>query len=188
MDNRLAAGTPSKSDGDFALVGRLMRQFLGKQKLTLFFAVLCMAGGAVTTAALAWLLDPAIKLIFLEKRMDMVLLIPGLIVAVVFLRALLNFGETLFTNRVGQRIVADAQRAMVRSLAAFDLNRLNLVHSGQFISNFIYDATLLREAITKGISGIAKEFLSLLFLGAVMIYQDCRLSLLAVLSLPVIGW
>src|SRR5258705_5380880 len=77
---------------------------------------------------------------------------------------------------------------MVRSLVAFDLGRLNLVHSGQFISNFLYDATMLREAITKGISGIAKEFLSLLFLGAVMIYQDWRLSLLAVVVLPIIAW
>jgi len=94
----------------------------------------------------------------------------------------------VLSNRVGQHIVADAQRAMLRSLAGFDLDRLNAVHSGQFISKFIYDATLLREAITKGISGIAKEFLSLLFLGSVMLYQDWRLSLLAVIVLPVIAW
>jgi subfamily B ATP-binding cassette protein MsbA len=133
-----------------------------------------MAGGAATTAALALHLDPAIKLVFLEKRTDMALLIPVAIIAVVFVRAGLNFGETVLANRVGQRIVADAQRAMVRSLAGFDLGRLNLVHSGQFISKFIYDATLLREAITKGFRH-AKEFLSL-FLGSVMIYQDWLIS------------
>ena len=188
MDKRLATGKPASGDRDFALVRRLIRDYLGRQKLSLFFAVLCMAGGAATTAGLAWLLDPAIKLIFLEKRGDMVLAIPAAIVAVVFVRAAFNFGESVLANRVGQRIVADAQRTMVRSLAAFDLGVLNAVHSGQLISNFIYDATLLREAITKGISGIAKEFLSLLFLGSVMIYQDWRLSLLAVVVLPIIGW
>jgi subfamily B ATP-binding cassette protein MsbA len=188
MDKRLATGSPPLGDGDFALVRRLLRDYLGRQKLSLFFAILCMAGGAATTAMLAWLLDPAIKLIFLEKRTDMVLFIPAAIVAVVFVRAALNFGETLLSNSVGQRIVAEAQRAMVRSLVAFDLGRLNLVHSGQFISNFLYDATLLREAITKGISGVAKELLSLLFLGSVMIYEDWRLSLLAVVVLPVIAW
>ena len=188
MDKRLATSNPPLGDGDLALVRRLLRDYLGRQKLTLFFAILCMAGGAATTAMLAWLLDPAIKLIFLEKRADMVLLIPAAIVTVVFVRAALNFGETLLSNSVGQRIVAEAQRAMVRSLVAFDLGRLNLVHSGQFISNFLYDATLLREAITKGISGAAKELLSLLFLGAVMVYQDWRLSLLAVVVLPIIAW
>src|SRR3954468_17380667 len=86
-----------KGDGDFALIGRLLRDYLKRQKLTLVFAVLCMAGGAAMTGILAWLLDPAIKLVFLEKRADMVLLIPAAIVGAVTLRAALNFGETALT-------------------------------------------------------------------------------------------
>src|SRR5258708_24148091 len=89
---------------------------------------------------------------------------------------------------LGQRIVGDTQRDMVRSLIGFGLQRLNLVHCGQFISNFLYDATLLRDAVTKGIAGLAKELLSLIFLASVMVYQDWRLSLVSVLVLPVIGW
>jgi subfamily B ATP-binding cassette protein MsbA len=174
--------------GDLALIGRLLHDYLKRQKLTLVFAVFCMAGGAAMTGLLAWLLDPAIRYVFLEKRTDMLLLIPAAIVAAVSLRATLNFGETALANMVGQRIVADTQRDMVKSLIAFDLQRLNLVHSGQFISNFLYDATLLRDAVTKGIAGLAKELLSLIFLAAVMIYQDWRLSLVSVLVLPVIGW
>src|SRR6266481_707764 len=181
-------GTHLSADGDLALIGRLLRDYLGRQKLNLVFAIVCMAGGAAMTALLAWLLDPAIRYVFLEKRTDMVLLIPVAIVAAVTVRAALNFGETALTNMLGQRIVADTQRDMVRSLIGFDLQRLNLVHSGQFISNFLYDATLLRDAVTKGIAGLAKELLSLIFLASVMIYQDWRLSLVSVLVLPVIGW
>src|SRR5882762_9778547 len=182
------SGLRATGDGDLALIGRLLRDYLGRQKLNVAVAIVCMAGGAAMTALLAWLLDPAIRYVFLEKRTDMVLLIPVEIVAAVTVRAALNFGETALTNMLGQRIVADTQRDMVRSLIGFDLGRLNLVHSGQFISNFLYDATLLREAITKGISGAAKELLSLLFLGSVMIYEDWRLSLLAVVVLPIIAW
>src|SRR5258707_9475526 len=182
------SGLRATGDSDAALIGRLLRDYLGLQKLNLAFAILCMAGGAAMTALLAWLLDPAIRYVFLEKRTDMVLLIPLAIVAAVTLRAALNFGETVLANLLGQRIVAETQRDMVRSLIWFDLQRLNLVHSGQFISNFLYDATLLRDAVTKGIAGLAKEFLSLIFLAAVMIYQDWRLSLVSVLVLPVIGW
>jgi subfamily B ATP-binding cassette protein MsbA len=177
-----------RSDSDFALIGRLLHDYLRRQKLTLTFAVLCMAGGAAMTGILAWLLDPAIKLVFLEKRADMVLLIPAAIVGAVTLRAALNFGEMALANMLGQKIVADSQRDMVRSLTDFDLQRLNLVHSGQFISNFLYDATLLRDAVTKGIAGLAKELLSLVFLGAVMIYQDWRLSLISLIALPLVGW
>ena len=75
-----------------------------------------------------------------------------------------------------------------RSMAAFDLERLNRVHSGQFISNLLYDASLLREAVVRGVAGIAKEGLSLILLGSVMIYQDWRLSAIAVLALPIIAW
>ncbi len=186
--NPSASGSRASGDGDLALIGRLLRDYLGRQKLNLAGAVFCMAGWSAMTALLAWLLDPAIRYVFLEKRADMVLLIPLAIVAAVTVRAALNFGETVLTNMLGQRIVADTQRDMVRSLIGFDLHRLNLVHSGQFISNFLYDATLLRDAVTKGIAGLAKELLSLIFLASVMIYQDWRLSLVSVLVLPVIGW
>jgi ATP-binding cassette, subfamily B, bacterial MsbA len=186
--NPLPLRPPVSGHGDAALIGRLARDYLKRQKLVLAGAVFCMAGGAAMTALLAWLLDPAIRFVFLEKRADMVLLIPVAVVAAVTLRASLNFGETALTNMLGQRITADSQRDMVRSLIGFDLQRLNLVHSGQFISNFLYDATLLRDAVTKGIAGVAKELLSLIFLAGVMIYQDWRLSIVSVLVLPIIGW
>src|SRR5258708_19105766 len=186
--NPSASGPQVPPDGDLSLIRRLLRDYLGRQKLNLVFAILCMAGGAAMTALLAWLLDPAIRYVFLEKRTDMVLLIPMAIVAAVTLRAALNFGETALTNMLGQRIVADTQRDMVRSLIAFDLQRLNLVHSGQFISNFLYDATLLRDAVTKGIAGLAKELLSLIFLASVMIYQDWRLLLGSGVALPLFAW
>src|SRR5262245_63311949 len=111
MDTRVAPA-PAADQGEFALVLRMIRDYLGPQKLTLFLAVLCMAGGAATTAALAWLLDPAIKLIFLDKRVDMLLLIPAGIVFVVFVRGAFNYGEAVLSATVGQRIVADAQRDM----------------------------------------------------------------------------
>ena len=174
--------------GNLALVRRLLHDYIGRQKTQLALAVFCMAGGAAMYAVLAWLIDPTVRFLFLEKRGDMVLLIPGAIVLTVLVRGLFNFGETALTNLVGQKIIADAQKDMVRSLTRFDLQQINQVHSGQFISNFLYDASLLRDAIIKGIAAIAKELLSLIFLAAVMIYQDWRLALLSVVMLPIIGW
>lgn len=174
--------------GNLALVTRLLHDYIGRQKMQLVLAVFCMAGGAAMYAVLAWLIDPTVRFLFLEKRGDMVLLIPGAIVLTVLVRGLFNFGETALTNLVGQKIIADAQKDMVRSLTRFDLQQINQVHSGQFISNFLYDAALLRDAIIKGIAAIAKELLSLIFLAAVMIYQDWRLALLSVVVLPIIGW
>src|SRR5258706_13294592 len=97
------SGLRATGDGDLALIGRLLRDYLGRQKLNLVFAILCMAGGAAMTALLARLLDPAIRYVFLEKRTDMVLLIPMAIVAAVTLRAGPNFWRTAPTHHVGGR-------------------------------------------------------------------------------------
>src|SRR5689334_14884235 len=138
------AGAPrAPAEGDFALIGRLLRNYIGPRKTQLVFALLCMAGGAATTGVLAWVLDPAIKLIFFEKRADMLLLIPLAVIGVVFLRGIFNYGDSTFTNSIGQGIIADTQRDMFRSLVASDLKTQNAVHSGQFVSNFLYDATML---------------------------------------------
>ena len=181
---------PNKSAGaagEWPLIVRLFRDYVGPRKSALVMAILFMAGGAATTGLLAWILDPAVKLIFLEKRTDMLLVIPGAVVIVVFLRGAFNYGDATYNNAVGQGIVADTQRDMFRALVASDLARLNAIHSAQFVSNFIYDATLLREAVTKGISGLGREFLLLLVLAGVMFYQNWRLTLLSLVVLPVIA-
>jgi subfamily B ATP-binding cassette protein MsbA len=190
--NRLERQGPDahlrESDGDLALIGRLLRHYLGPRKVQVVLAILCMAGGAITTGILAWLLDPAIKYIFFDKRADLLLVIPAVVVGVVILRGLFNYGDSAFVNAIGQGIVADTQRDMFRSLIASDLQRLNDVHSGKFVSNFLYDATMLREAVTKGISGLGRELLTLLVLAGVMIYQNWRLALASFVVLPVVGW
>lgn len=181
---------PEESEGTasaWALMARLFRDYVGPRKGALILAVLCMAGGAATTGILAWILDPAVKTIFFEKRTDMLLYIPAAVVAVVFLRGAFNYGDSTYNNEVGQGIVADTQRDMFRALMASDLERLNAIHSGKFVSNFIYDATMLREAVTKGVSGLGRELLLLIVLAGVMLYQNWRLTLVSVAVLPVIG-
>src|ERR1700680_3177968 len=180
------ADSPEHSDA--ALLRRLVHDYLGRQKLSLALAIVCMVGGAAMQPLLAWLVNPAIKLIFEDKRTDMLVVIPAAVILVVVVRAALNFGETALTQSIGQRIAAQTQRDMVRSLIKLDLQRLNLVHSGQFISHFLYDATLLRDAVTKGIAAIAKEFMTLTFLVALMLYENWALTLVSAVMLPIIAW
>jgi len=182
------AAPPDSAQGDLALLSRLARDYVVPQSGTLAIAVVCMVVGAATTGVLAWMLDPIIKLLFLEKREDLLVLIPLGVIGVVLVRGAANYGEATFINTVGQRLVANSQRDMFRSLVGYDLERVNAVHSGKFVSNFLYDATLLREAVTKGVGGIAKEFVSLVALGAVMIYQDWQLALFSVVVLPGVAY
>src|SRR5262249_40885891 len=153
------------------------REYVAQQKGTLALAIPCLVGGAACAALIAYILDPMIKYLFIEKRMDMVLIVPGIALGIVILRAIFNYGEAVFMNSLGQNVVTGSQRDMARSIFGIDLADLNKVHSGQFISNFLYDATLLRDAVTKGIAACAKELVSLVLFTAVLVYQDWQLSL-----------
>src|SRR5215831_16478539 len=163
------AGRPARShlaEGDFALIGRLLRDYLGPQKWRFAAAALCMIGGAVTPPAIAWLVQPAVQYFFIQPRSDMLLYIPAALMAIVLLRASANFGEAALMGTIGQKITAGTLADMAKSLVAFDLKTLNAVHSGEFISNFLYDATLLRDAVTKGLAACGKEIVSLIAFAA----------------------
>src|ERR1700722_191929 len=100
--------------GDFAIIRRLIHDYLGHRHLALGFAVLCMVITAATGGVIPWLLDPTIKKIFLEKNVEMLILIPLALVAVTTIRALASYGEQWLTNSMAERIVAEVQRDMFR--------------------------------------------------------------------------
>jgi ATP-binding cassette, subfamily B, bacterial MsbA len=178
-----APGTPAPL-APTAIISRLFRDYVRKQWRMLWVALFCMVVTAAMTGALSWLLDPAIKLIFLEKRHDMLLVIPLAVLGVIVVRAFMTFFQMMLIDTMGERVVANVQREMFDALVRRDLASLNAVHSAQFVSNFLYDATMMREAIVRGIAGIGLELLSLIALAGVMIYQDWRLAAIAIVVLP----
>jgi subfamily B ATP-binding cassette protein MsbA len=174
--------------GDFAIIRRLIHDYLGHRHLALGFAVFCMVVTAATGGVIPWLLDPTIKKIFLEKDVEMLILIPLALVAVTTIRALASYGEQWLTNSMAERIVAEVQRDMFRSHVQLDIAELNDVHSGETVSKFLYDATLMRASITRGVAGLGKELLSLLVLAGLMVYEDWQLAAISVFLLPAVAW
>jgi subfamily B ATP-binding cassette protein MsbA len=167
-----------------AIVHRLFRRYVREQWRTLALAVFAMILTAAMTGALSWLLDPAIKMIFLEKRPDMLVIIPLAVLGVIAVRAAMTFVQTTLIYSMGERVVAQVQTEMFDALVRRDLASLNAVHSAQLVSTFIYDTTLMRDAIARGIAGIGVELLSLVALTGVMLYQDWRLAAIAIVVLP----
>lgn len=174
--------------GDFAIVLRLARDYLSGRVNTLVLAIVCMLLSAATTSALAYLVRPAIDLIFVDKRADMLVLIPATVVVVVVVRTLTSFGEQALINGLAEQIIAATQRDMFRSQVRLDLTSLNAIHSGEAVSKFLYDALLLRNSLTRGVAGFGKELVTLVGLVAVMVYQDWKLSLMSLIVLPAVAW
>jgi len=174
--------------GDFHVIRRLLHDYLGEQWVALSIAIVCMVVTAGTNGALAAILNPAIKKIFLDKIPHMLVTIPLEIMGIVLLRAVSSFGEQYFTNSTAERIVAAVQRDMFRSQVRLDLASQNAIHSGEMISKFLYDAAVLRNAITRGVAGLGKEAVTLIALFVVMLLQDWQLTLISLALLPAVAF
>ncbi len=178
---------PSKTNS-LAIARRIARDYLSRQKGTLAIAVAAMIVYALANGFFAWFIDPVIKGLFLDKRADILFVIPVEILAIMWLRAGSYFVQQSLIETVGENVVNSAQRDMFHSLVRRDLASLNAVHSGKFVSNFLYDATLMRDAITNGVAGLGREFVSLVAFVCVMFYQDWRLAVISAFALPGIAW
>ncbi len=158
--------------------------YLRPQSRRIGMALLLMAVAAAATGASAQLLDPAIKYLFIEKNPQMLMVIPFAVFAVMAIKAAASYGDNVIMNYVGRRIVSDTQISMFERLMHADIGWLRQNHSGKLISHFLNDAVLMREAVTRSITGIGKDFLSLVFLFGVMIYQDPVMTAISLLVLP----
>ena len=174
--------------GDLAIIGRLMRDYLGHYWVLLAAAIACMIVSAAMAGLIAGLINPAIKRVFLLKHADQFLVIPLEYMAVIMVRAVASFGEQSLTNTIAERMSADIQRNMFHSQIRLDLGGLSTVHSSDMISKFLYDTSLLRNAITRGILAMGREILTLMAMLVVMVWNSWQLSLISLVLLPPVVW
>ncbi len=173
---------------DYAIIRRFAEDYLLRRWPRLLLALVCMVLVAATTAAMASLLGPVIKKIFLQKDFHMLVILPIITIAVVTVRALSTFFQDTILTGTAERVIADIQRDMFQSQVRLDIAALNEVHSGALVSKFLYDATLLRGSITTGVPTVGTQLMTLIALTGVMVYQDWQLALISVLLLPPVAW
>ena len=179
--------TPEETVADQSsrvLVARLIRDHVRRHAGRILFAVACMAIVAAATAANAWIMEPVLDEVFFNQNRRMLWLVPLAIVVFAILKGFASFGQAYLMNVVGQRIIADVQLGLFAHLMRADLAQLHTLTTGRLISSFLNDVNLLREAVTKAITGIAKDSLMLAFLAGVMVYQEWRLALVTFVVFP----
>jgi subfamily B ATP-binding cassette protein MsbA len=179
---------PPAQLNDLRILRRLARDYLGCRKSALAVAVVCMVVAAAMNGLIAWMLGPVVKQIFLQKNMQMVVFLPLAIIAIVVVRALATFWQETTLTGIAESVVSDVQRDMLASQIRLDIAAFSDVHSGELVSKFLYDATLLRGSITRSIPTLGTQFLTLLAMAGVMIYRDWQLALISVVLLPPVAW
>ena len=169
------------------LMLRLLRDYVRPHAGRLLWAAFFMTLVAATTGLNAWLLEPAIDKVFVEQVPGMLVVVPIVLVVLACLRGGATYLQSILMHGVGQRIIAETQVKMYRHLIGADLAYLHSIHSGELLSSFLYDANLLRDAVGRAITGIAKDALTALALAIVMFVQDWQLALIVVLIFPLVG-
>ncbi|HEX6958584.1 MAG TPA: ABC transporter transmembrane domain-containing protein [Ferrovibrio sp.] len=178
------AAAPASS---MALVRRLLAEQVRPHIGSLFLALLSMGTVAAMTAATAWLLRPAIDRVFSDRDPYWTVMVPVMVVIVVLVKAVAAYFEGTLMTRFGERIIADTQIRMYAHLIRADLAWLHENHSGKLIASFLYDATLLREAVSKSLTGMVKDSLSLIFLTGVMFVMNWQFALVVCVIFPFVG-
>ena len=156
------------------------KKFLKKIFISVFFSVL-VAG---STAAIAWLLDPAIKKIFIDRDQTLIFIIPVFIVISFAVKGFsLYFAKAIMIS-VGEEIKKILQFDMISSLIKADTKLIDKKHSGKFISNLTYDVSHITNLLSDAILVFSKDSLTLIGLLTVMFYQNWKLSLISIIMIP----
>jgi subfamily B ATP-binding cassette protein MsbA len=157
------------------------KKYLNKILISVFFGVLV----ATSTSAIAWLLDPAIKKIFVEKDQSLMFIIPLLIIIAFTTKGFALYFAKAIMITVAEEIKKILQSQMVKSLINADTQLIDQKHSGKFISNLTYDVNHITNMLSTAVLNLFKDSLTLFGLLFVMFYQNWKLSLIAIIMIPI---
>ena len=148
--------------------------------VAVFFTIL-LAG---STSSVAYLLDPAIKQLFINQDKEFLYLIPGLIVLAFSVKGLSLYLAKVIMINVSEEVRKDIQIDMFSSLINADTKLVDQKHSGKFVTNLTNDVTMITNLVSTVILNLFKDSLTLIGLLSVMFYQNWKLSLIAIIMIP----
>ena len=156
------------------------KKFINKILLAALFSVIV----ALSTSATAWLLDPAIEKIFLNKDQTLIILIPAAIIIAFSAKGISLYFAKLIMINVSEEVKKILQTDMLKSFIKADTEIIENKHSGKYISNLNFDVNQITRMLSEAYLSIFKDGLTLIGLLFVMFFQNWKLSLIAIIMIP----
>ena len=169
---------------DKEIIKRLYNDYVNRYLKKIFLALIFSIIIAGSTAAVAWLLDPAIKKIFVEKNKEFMLLIPIAIMSAFTIKGIFLYLVRTTMIKVGASIEKEVQHDLTKAIINADTQVLEKKHSGKYIGHLLFDAGLIIQLVSTAVLNLIKDSLTLIALLGLMFYQNWRLSLLAIIMIP----
>jgi len=166
------------------ILKRLYRDYTRKYLFKIIIAFILSLILAGSTSSIAYLLDPAIEKIFLNKDETLIYLIPFLIVVAFALKGASLYGAKVIMIKISEEVRKTLQIDMMKSLIKADTNFIEKKHSGKIITNIMNDVNFMTGLVSVAILNLFKDSLTLIGLLSVMFYQNWKLSLVAIIMIP----
>ena len=166
------------------ILKRLYREHISRYLKRIIFSIFLSLLVAGATSATAWLLDPAIKKIFINNDPTYAWLIPLSIILAFITKGVSLYFARMNIIKVGGRIGGELQKRIANFVINTDVKTLENRHSGKFISNIFYDAGAVTHLVSTGVLNLMKDSFSLIALVSLMYYQNWKLASFAVFMMP----
>ena len=166
------------------ILKRLYKSYTKKYLKNILISIIFSLLLAGSTSAVAYLLDPAIKNLFIDQNQSLVIIIPSLIVLAFAIKGISLYMAKVIMIGVSEEVKKDIQTDIFASLIKADTQLIDERHSGKFISNLTNDVNLITNLVSTAILNLFKDSLTLIGLLSVMFYQNWKLSLIAIVMIP----
>ena len=169
------------------ILKRLFKEYVRKHLKRIFLALVLSIIVAGSTAGIAWLLDPAVKKIFIDKNEVFAWTIPLLIVIAFSSKGLSLYFARTNIIRIGEEVAGELQKKIATNILLSDIQTLDNRHSGKYISNVMFDTHHVRNLVSTGVLNLMKDTFSVIALVSLMFYQNWKLALFAIIMMPLAG-
>jgi len=166
------------------ILARIYKEYVKKHLRRILLALILSIIVAGSTSAIAWLLDPAVKKIFIDQDKTLAWLIPILIIITFSAKGLSLYFARINIIRVGQEVSGEMQKQIAKNILESDIQTLDNRHSGKYISNILFDSIRVQTLVSTGVLNLMKDSFSIIALVSLMFYQNWKLALFAILMMP----
>ena len=169
------------------LILRLYNEYIKKHLPRIFIALILSIIVAGSTSGIAWLLDPAVKKIFIDQDKTYAFLIPILIIIAFSSKGLSLYFARINIITVSEEVAGQLQKKIAKNILFADIQTLENRHSGKYISNVMFDTHHVQNFVSTGVLNIMKDTFTVVALLSLMFYQNWKLALFAILMIPFAG-
>ena len=166
------------------ILKRLYKEHIKKYLRKILIALILSLIVAASTSGTAWLLDPAVKKIFIDQDKTLAWLIPILIILAFSSKGISLYFARINIISVGNKISGELQKKIAHNILSADIQTLDNRHSGKYISNIIFDCAQIQNLVSSGVLNLMKDSFSLVALVTLMFYQNWKLASFAILMMP----